>query len=77
MTFTARNGSITEANMAVVEAGSSSTQAGKDLDTSDMIHKQIHTIEDWQTVLPGPLGEAKNGISKWLNELFGNSRLKG
>jgi hypothetical protein len=68
LSFTARNGTVTQAMIAIAE----------DLyDISPMLGKRLHTIEDWQTVMPRSLVDAKSSISKWLNELFGNLSRKG
>jgi hypothetical protein len=38
-----------------------------------MMQRKVHTIEDWQEVIPEPLMDDKFSLSRWLNELFGNS----
>jgi hypothetical protein len=38
-----------------------------------MMQRKVHTIEDWQEVIPEPLIDDKFSLSRWLNELFGNS----
>jgi hypothetical protein len=62
-----------EAKLAVGEQGDHSTRKGTIIDNSPMIQKRLHEIGDWQEVIPEPLMDDKYSISKWLNELFGNS----
>jgi hypothetical protein len=47
-------------------------EGAKVLDTPAMIQRKLHSIGDWQEVIPEPLIDDKFSLSRWLNELFGN-----
>jgi hypothetical protein len=70
--FTARKGTIIEANLAIGQQRDSPSEQPTVIDTSAMMQKRIHEIGDWQDVIPEPFIDDKYSISKWLNELFGN-----
>ncbi len=69
--FTARNGTITKAELAVGLKGDSPVTEKTVLDTSTMLQQRVHTINDWQEVIPEPLIDDKFSLVRWLNELFG------
>lgn len=71
LSFTARNGTIIEAKVAISEQGDISAKEPTVLDTSTMMHKRLHEIGDWQEVIPEPFMDDKYSISKWLNDIFG------
>lgn len=72
LSFTARNGTIIEAELAIGKRGDSSVEEMAILDTSTIMQRKLHTIGDWQEVMPEPLNDDKFSLSTWLNELFGN-----
>jgi hypothetical protein len=72
LSFTARNGTIIEAELAVGKRRDSSVEETTVLDTSTMIQRKLHTIGNWQEVIPEPLIDDKFSLSRWLNKLFGN-----
>lgn len=76
LSFTARNGTIIEVELAVGKGRDSSVEETTVLDTSTMIQRKLHTIGDWQEVIPEPLIDDKFSLSRWLNELFGNDLRK-
>jgi hypothetical protein len=76
LSFTARNGTIIEAELAVGKGGDSAVEESVVLDTSTIMQRKLHTIGDWEDVIPEPLIDDKFSLSRWLNELFGNDLRK-
>lgn len=72
LSFTARNGTIIDAELVVGKGRDSAVGELAVFDTSTMIQRKLHTIGDWQDVIPEPLIDDKFSLSRWLNKLFGN-----
>lgn len=65
--FTARNGTITEAD---ITDGYSKDLGNSESISSTLVGKKLHEIEDWQAVLLQPHSLQHQGIAQWLNTLF-------
>lgn len=66
--FTARNGTVMEAEIRLNSANPMHVNNGKPI-----IGKHIHEIKDWEDELShsDSLESAEKWISQWFNELFG------
>ncbi|KAI9732682.1 MAG: Biotin/lipoate A/B protein ligase [Claussenomyces sp. TS43310] len=62
ISFTARNGTITEAE---------GVEKSQMIDMTALVGRKLHKIEDWNDVLQASPKDNRGGIAKWLNMLFG------
>jgi hypothetical protein len=67
ITFTARNGAVTEAKLGLDSATKVDPEAGA---WDSLIDQKIHQIKDWQKILPQPASDNEIAAASWLKSLF-------